>query len=213
MDYQGNPNKEKNIRPEKQIEKVVTGEAIQKPKSIGRKFKEIFFGGDFKSSARFVTADVILPALRDALVDGITAGARRAVYGESMYRRNRPVDYRPRVSYNSPLSRPTYADYPRDPRDPRYRANLPDQPNPYRRERREHNDIVLAQRSDAELVVERLLDIIEKYEVASLADLYDLLGWPTQHVDNKWGWTYLNNVEVRQVRDGYLIDLPPLEAV
>jgi hypothetical protein len=219
MDYQGNPNKDKEEKPKKQIEKVVTGEVIQKPKSIGQKFKNIFLGGDLRSSARFVAADVILPAFRDIVVDAITAGARRAIYGDSIYRRRQP-EYRSRVSYSSyssPLSRPTY--YPedpryRDPRDPRYpRANLPDQPNPYRAQRREHDNIVLAQRSDAELVVERLLDIIEKYEVASLADLYDLLGWPTSHVDNKWGWTYLNNVEVRQVRDGYLIDLPPLEAV
>ena len=71
----------------------------------------------------------------------------------------------------------------------------------------------MAERDDAELFVERLIDIIEKYEVASLADLYDLLGWASSHVDNKWGWTYLSNVEVRQVRDGYLIDLPPFEAV
>ena len=43
MDYQGNPNKSREEKkPEKQIEKVVTGEVIQKPKSIGRKFKDVF---------------------------------------------------------------------------------------------------------------------------------------------------------------------------
>jgi len=98
-------------------------------------------------------------------------------------------------------------------RDPRERPNLPDQPSLVRQQRREANEIILAQREDAELVVERLIDIIDKYDVASLADLYDLLGWPTTPIDNKWGWTFLKNVEIRQVRDGYLIDLPPLEAV
>jgi len=206
MDYQGNPNKDKEKKPEKQIEKVVTGEVIQKPRSIGRKFKDIFFGGDLKASAKYVAGEVILPAFRDLLVDAITNGAKRMVYGESMYRR-RPTDYRPRVQYSNPIN-PSYRIM-----DPRDRARLPDQPHPGRQQRRDANDIVLAKREDAELVVERLIDIINMYEVASLADLNDLLGWPTTPVDNKWGWTYLSNVGVNQVREGYLIDLPPLEAI
>jgi hypothetical protein len=210
MDYQGNPNKDKEKKPAKQIEKVVTGEAVQKPKSIGRKFKDIFFGGNVKASARFVTADVILPAFRDLLVDAISNGARRVVYGESMYRSRRPTDYRPRVQYSNPIN-PMYRNDPRY--DTRPRANLPDQRNPYRTERRDANDIVLESKMDADRVVESLFEIVDKYEVASLADLYDLLGWQSSHTDNKWGWTQLNNIEVRQVRDGYLIDLPPLESV
>jgi hypothetical protein len=209
MDYQGNPdkNRDKEKKPVKQIEKVVTGEAVQKPKSIGRKFKDVFFGGNIKASAKFVTADVILPAFRDLLVDAISNGARRVVYGESMYRR-RPPEYRPRVQYSNPIN-PSY----RSMNDPRLRANLPDQRNSFRTEKRDVNDIILASKIDAERVVESLIEIVDKYEVASLADLYDLLGWPSSHIDNKWGWTYLSNIEVRQVRDGYLIDLPPLESV
>ena len=44
-------------------------------------------------------------------------------------------------------------------------------------------------------------------------DLYDLTGLPSAHVDNKWGWTYLTNTEIRQIRDGYLLDLPPMEEI
>jgi len=62
-------------------------------------------------------------------------------------------------------------------------------------------------------VVERLIDILDKYEVVSLADLYDLLGLPTSPIDNKWGWTVLKQVEIRQTREGYLIELPPLEEI
>jgi hypothetical protein len=73
--------------------------------------------------------------------------------------------------------------------------------------------VILSSREDAERVLEQLLDIIEKYDVASWADLCELVGWPSTPIDNKWGWTYLTNVSVRQVRDGYMIDLPGLEAV
>jgi hypothetical protein len=219
MDYQGNPNKKQDNKPEKKIEKVVTGEVITKPKSIGRKFKDIFFGGDLKNAARFVTADVILPALRDTLVDAITNGARRVVYGDSMYRRGRPYEYRPRVSYNNPYVTPRQVYDPRDPRtyayprDPRDRANLPDQPGRYRPERPEANQIILQNRSDAENVAEGLIDIVEKYGEATLGDLYDLMGLQTNPIDNNWGWTVLRNLEVRQVRDGYLIDLPQMEPI
>jgi hypothetical protein len=207
MDYQGNTNKEKEAtdkKPEKNIEKVVTVEVIQKPKPIGRKFKETFFGGDFKMSMRYVAGDVLLPALRNLIVDMTTKGMERIVFGESSYRR-RPSEYRPRVQYNNPIYRA------QDPREIS-RGRVPDQPR-YRSSRYEIKDIVIADRGEAELVVERLIDIIDKYEVASLADLYDLLGLATSHVDNKWGWTYLNNVEIRQIRDGYLIDLPALEEI
>jgi hypothetical protein len=206
MDYQGNANKdkEKPEKPDKVIEKVITGEVVTKQKPLGRRFKDIFFGGDLKVAMRYVTADVLFPALRNLIVDMTTKGMERIVYGDSMYRR-RPMDPRPRISYNNPLYR--------DPRQ-QQRAFLPDQPmHPYRQTKRESNDLVFASRPEAELVVERLIDIIDKYDVASLADLYDLVGLPTAHTDNKWGWTYLNNVEIRQIRDGYLVDLPALEAI
>ena len=75
------------------------------------------------------------------------------------------------------------------------------------------NDVILGTKEQAELVAERLIDILEKYDVASLADLYDLLGLETSHIDQKWGWTYLGNVQVHQVRQGYLLELPPLEEI
>jgi hypothetical protein len=204
MDYQGNTNKAKEPAvEEKNIEKIIVGEVIQKPKPISRKFKEIFLGGDAKMTMRYVTADVLLPGLRNLIFDLAVKSAERTLFGDSTYRR-RPVEYRPRVQYNNPINRM------RDPRE--LSARLPDQPQrPYRTARRDFNDIILADRVEAELVIERLIDIIEKYKEVSLADLYDLLGLPSPHTDNKWGWTYLNNAEVRQVRDGYLIDLPPLE--
>ena len=209
MDYQSNANKDRDPRdpkPEKKIEKVVTGEVVQRPKSIGHKFKNIFFGGDARAAARFVTSDVLLPALRNLIVDMTSKGIERVVYGESSYRR-RPSDYRPRIQYNTPV----YYRTP-DPRDVRG-PNLPDQGRPYRTRRREPNDIILGTREEADDVVEQLMDVLDKYQVVSLADLYATLGVEGSYIDNKWGWTYLNNLEVRQVREGYLLDLPPLEEI
>jgi len=209
-DYTDNPLKaqeKKKAKPEKEVvEKVVVGVVVQKPKSLGRKFKDIFLGGDAKQAAGYVGRDVLLPALRNLIVDMVTKGAERLVYGESM-RGRRPggIDYSARyrggVQYNRPL----------DPRDPRERSPLA--PPRIRQNRHDMNDVVLSSKEEAELVIERLADILDKYDVVSLADLYDLLGLQTSHVDNKWGWTDLRGVTVRQIRTGYLLELPVLDEI
>jgi hypothetical protein len=73
--------------------------------------------------------------------------------------------------------------------------------------------IVISSKDDAETVVKALIEIIDRFSVVLLGDLYDLVGLPTVYVDHKWGWTNLSNVEIKQVDNGYLIDLPPLEAI
>lgn len=209
MDYAGNSHKSKEnsvaATPEKEaVEKVVTGVVVKKKPSLGTKFKTIFFGGDSKSAARYIAADVLLPAIRNLLVDATTKGVERIVYGESSIRPRRPsgFDYRSRVQYSSPIARTDLRG-----------ARLPDQPPAYPRTRREMDDLVLVSREEAELVLERLIDILDKYEVVSLADLYDLTGLAQSHIDSKWGWTQLHKTEIRQTRDGFLLDLPPVEEI
>lgn len=214
MDYQGNTRKdreqqekkEKSERPEKVVVKVITGEVVQKPKSIGRKFKDVFFTGDAKQAFRSATTDILFPALKSLIVDMTSKTMERVVFGETRRRSNpyQRTDYNTRYYVNSPLMQ--------RPMDPRDRANLPDQPR-IRQNRHEINDVVLATREEAELVLERLNDILETYQVVALADLYVLLGLETSHIDNKWGWTYLNNAQVRQIRQGYLLELPLLEEI
>lgn len=193
------PKKEKQ---EKNIEKVVTGEVVQRKKPFGSKIKDVFLGGEFKSASRYIAAEVLLPALRNMIVDATSKGVERMIYGDSMPTRRGPPG-RPRVSYNAPVER--YA--------PRQRTYLPDQPPHVPRRRNDISDIVLVSREEAETVVERLGDIIEQYDVATVADLHDLVGLPSTYVDNNWGWTSINFVDIRQVRDGYLIDLPTVEPV
>lgn len=207
MDYQSNSKKdrEEKVKAEKKIEKVVVGEVIQKPKGPGRKFKEVFFGGDARHAASFVASDVLLPALRNLIVDMVTKGAERLIYGEASSRRRSPTNYGARYQYQSGSS---YGWRP----DPRDRPPLGPARSP-RSYRHEMNDIVIGTKEEAEFVVERLSDILAQYDVASLADLYELLGLASSHIDNKWGWTYLGSVQIRQIRQGYLLELPPLEEI
>lgn len=63
-------------------------------------------------------------------------------------------------------------------------------------------------RPEAETVLDNLYDILNKYDVVSVSDLYELVGITPQHTDQKWGWTTLQGAGVSRMRDGYLLNLP-----
>lgn len=214
QDYQGNSKKTKedNVdkakpKPKKDLEKIVSGDVRIKPKTVGSRFRNIFLGGDIQQAGQYVVAEVLLPALRNLIAEAVSRGTDRLVYGESGGRR-RPTNYSSRYSYNNPI-------YRAGDRAPQSRAYLPDQKPADRwiQSRKTIEDVIIGTKEDADAVVERLIDVVDMYEVVSVADLYELLGLPSSHVDNKWGWTHLSNIDVRQVREGWRISFPPLEEI
>lgn len=72
-------------------------------------------------------------------------------------------------------------------------------------------EVYLESRLDGEQVLETLSEMIDRYGVASIADLYGLLGHPTNYIDNNWGWTELMLANVVQTPDGWLLKLPPVQ--
>jgi hypothetical protein len=196
-----NPVGDNGPKEEKVIEGVVTTEVIVRPKSLGRRLKGIFLGPNIKGAANYVLRDVLIPAAKNMFVDSVHGGAERMVYRDAPRRRFDPS--RPRVRYDE-ASR-----YDR----PANRGMLPDQPplGGVPRRSRDVGDIILVSREEAERVIERLGDVIDMYKVASVADLYDILKLPHSYIDNKWGWQHLHYANVRQIREGYLLDLPPVE--
>lgn len=219
MDYAGNSNKAKEeaeektsvpAKPEKNLEKVVTGKVVQKERGFGRKFKDVFFQGEsIKSVSQYVFWEKMLPSVRDMVFDLWSESGHRALYGSGI--RKGSDQRRQRVSYNNPMASRRMA----DPRTQDQRGTrLPHQPpHPYRQNRREANDIVMASKEDAQSVLDTMIECVDKYGVVSLADLYELVGLPLATIDQKWGWTYLTSADIRQVREGFLLELPPMEEI
>lgn len=207
MDYQGNSNKGKetkdNASKEKKIERVeLQSKVIARKKPLGSRFKTLFFGGQLDSAARYVGAEILLPAFRNLVVDATSKGIEKIVYGDSAYpTRPRTPSYHPRVTYNTPINRGPI------------RPNLPDQPNRMTRARSDDTELIFGSRSDAELVLDKLNDIIDQFVVASVADLNEIVGIPTTHIDNKWGWDTVRFAEIRQTRDGFVLNLPQAQAL
>lgn len=197
----------KPAAPEKVIEPVVVSEAASRKKSLGRRLREVFIGGDSKSVVNYVIADVLIPQAKDMFVEAVSTGFERMIYGENRSRRP-GGGYRPNVGAG-PTNYTRYADRGNNPIG-RHASGR--QPNASLRTQ-SIDDILLATRVEAEAVVERMYDILENYDSVSVADLHGLLGWSSSYTDNKWGWTDLNGTDVRRVREGYILVLPKTTAL
>lgn len=198
----------KKVEPKK-IEKVVTGEVVTRKKPLGKRFKETFISGaDSKSVLEYVLFDILIPYSKDMVLDATQAGLERKFYGEtrSASRRNASRFVGGFTAYNRMNHGSSSNDQFRHHEETR---------GPSRRARAAHNfdEIILATRAEATEVIDQLFAVISQYEIATVADLYELVGVPSNFTDNNWGWTDIRGADVTRVRSGYLLDLPRPEPI
>jgi hypothetical protein len=196
--------KDNPINAPRHIEKVVEGKVLRQKKPLSRKLTELFVGGDSRTVGSYVLYDVLLPALKDMVADAGSQGLERMLYGEIKSTSRRTGYSRgyntSRVNYNrlsfSPVGSSNKGrDVLRSP-SKRARAN------------HDFDEIILETRVEAEEVIYNLFDLIEKYQSATVRDLYELVGAESHFTDDKWGWVDIRGSGVRRVPRGYLLDLP-----
>jgi len=61
---------------------------------------------------------------------------------------------------------------------------------------------------DANAMFNILTDRLWIYGFVSVADLYDLVGTPANHKDNKYGWTDIKGAYITKAFGGYRLNLP-----
>lgn len=195
------PNNSNRARREKEEQKKKDikpiAKAITKKKSVGKKFAEAFIGDESEHDniKDYILYDVLIPAAKNTISDAITGGLEMLLFGErrsssSRMNRDRGKSY---VNYSGYSKR-------QDIQPERFRRNA--------RERVWNDDIILDSRGEAEQVIDSLLDIIDQYGAATVADLYGLVGIDSEYTDNKYGWTNLSSANVSRTRDGYILNLP-----
>jgi len=197
------PNSETSKKgPEKNITPVTTG-ATRRRKSLRKQFSETFVAGDARTAFRYVIFDVLLPAAKDTIVEAGSQGIEKLIFGDSRRRGATPP-------YSGPTGHISYNRYSSSMGGSRLAGP---QRAISRQARARHNfdEIVLDQRAEAEEVIDRLFELVSRYESASVADLYELVGLSSTHTDHKWGWTDLMGAGVSRIRGGYLLDLPEPE--
>ena len=202
VDYPGNSKKgQEPETPRTPLPRIVTGEVTRKKEGMAGKFFHSFLSEDTPTVLQYVVMEVLLPAAKNTISDVVSQGIERMLFGDS----------RPRARMGG---RPGYTNYsgtgpasPGRPADPRPALSRQARAN------HEFDDIIIATRAEAEDVLERLRDLINSYQVATVADLYDLVGLTGEFTDNKWGWTDLRSASIRVIRGGYLLDLPRTDPI
>lgn len=197
ISYKSNSHKsreeqQESLETKKKVEKVVKGPVKAKKNDI-RKLTDIFISEDVSNVKSYIFLDVLVPAIKKAISDVVRNGIDMILYGDTGRSDNRSSASK--VSYRS------YYDNGRDRRDVS---------NQKTRTGYSYDDIVLDNRGEAEEVLSRMDELVETYGIASVADLYDLVGITGNYTDNKYGWTELTikSARVERVRDGYMIKLP-----
>jgi len=69
-------------------------------------------------------------------------------------------------------------------------------------------DIFYDNRDDAEQVLGRLMETVAEFDVATLGDLYSMVGLTTNYTHESYGWDDLSGCTVHYSTNGYVIDLP-----
>lgn len=194
-EYKSNSHRSKEQAHEpmedKKIEKVVTGTVKQRKKTGLSRAASTFMPGDVDSVKSYILMDVLVPSIKRAISDIVCNGINmllgeptRGKGGNSI---GAKVSYR--QCYRDPDERRDYA-------RPRVQAQY------------SYDDIIFDNRGDAEEVLYRMEELLDRFEVVSVADLFDMAGISCNYTDNKYGWTDLRSAHVERVRDGYIINLP-----
>ena len=183
-------------KDDKHIEAVAQGTKVSKSKSKARQIAEIFVGGDLKETAEHVRDDVAIPALKNFLYDSLSEGLQRLLWGETKNDRRRNSTHRDYVGYS---------------RRARESRPAPQASTRYSRAAQGFDDVVLATRTEAESVLSRMYDLIERYNMVTVAEFYSLVGISAEFTDENWGWRDLRSANIQHIRDGFRINLPKPE--
>ena len=182
MEYESNSHKSKD---EKNIKKIVSGTAKVKKKNEFQKIlRDIFVSRDATDIKEHIWFDVIVPALKKSIVDFVDA----IVYPNN--KRTSKVSYQP--YYDS-------------------KSNNRSRRNDDRAGRNSfYEEIIVDSRGEAEEIIDKMNEIIVNYDVVSVADLYEMIGYDkkSRYTDFNYGWSDLRGAKAVRVPDGFLLDLP-----
>lgn len=175
----------------KKIKKVAKGKVTHKKKPLGKRIASTIVGEDTQNVGQYILYDVLVPAFKDLISDMVTGGIQMLLFGDSN---------RGDIRRKNGVSRVSYSKYWDD----------DDRPSRSRKRGSNHisEDLVFDSRADAEEVLTYLYDMIDSYDLVSVADLYDMAGLTSEYTDQKWGWYSVATGSVERTRDGYILRLP-----
>lgn len=191
----GNSNKSKEIqKTEKRVAKPVVSSARKRPRGNAQKFADVLLPEDKNKVKDYIFFDVLVPAIKKGIYDIVTNGISMILYGESSGSHNTTTGSK--ISYRS------YYD---NKKQNNYQASYRQRGSIYN-----YDDVLLSTRGEAESILSCMEELIEKYGIVSVADMYDLCDATSEYTDNKYGWTDVSTASIVKIRDGFVIKMPPV---
>lgn len=202
-DYKPNSHKAKaeeaSKEAEKRAEKVVKGTVKTKKKNGVSKLTDVFISEDAANVKSYVFMDVLVPAIKKAVCDIVVDGINMILFGDTG-RGKRSSGSSNTVSYSSYYgSRNNERSYAGS--GARQRNSL------------DFDDIIFENRGEATAALDQMYELLDRYGVVRVADLYDMADLSAPYTSNRYGWTNLRDADVARVRDGYIIKLPKATVV
>lgn len=189
-------SREERAKQPPKLEPIITGKVQLRKEPLWKRVLEAFFGDPGERSiGDHILFDVIIPGARDLTVNSLNDGIDQVFYGESRSSRRRPQS-------QGQVTRTNYTNYANQPRHPA--AREPKQV----RSVRDYKDVLFETRSEADMILSRMIDHVLDFGRVSVADLYDLCGVTEEFTDYNFGWTDLTFSSIRHTRGGYFLDLP-----
>ena len=144
--------------------------------------------GEFEIELRMFVPSKVKKAVCDIVTDGISM----VLYGETG-----------RAKSRSTSSKVSYRDYYDRRNDDRNHRSIT-------RARRgfDYDEIVFDSKGEAESILTRMDELIDRYGFVTVLDLYDMADLTAPYTANKYGWTNISRAESVRVRDGYILKLP-----
>lgn len=164
-------------------QKIVSGQAKLKKKG----FFDFLVSEDASSVKSYLLSDVLVPNIKRLIQELVTSGINQLLYGND-YKPSKSSNNTSRVSYNN-FSNQT--------------VNQP--------KRLKGNDIIEIEvdtYTDSQNVIYQLQALVDQYNQATIADLYDLVGIDGDFTDNNYGWKDLTRVSVIPYGRKFIIRMP-----
>lgn len=183
-------------RPE--IRKIIDGEAVRKKNGLGARMKEAFIADSMDMVSDYVMKEVVLPRIRQGIVDTLTTAVERMFLGGP----SSPSENRGRSVYR------------REGRRSRYRTDRgPVQQPAMAAVAGSRYHFVLKSHAEVVRVVDTMSELCSIDGYVRAGDYMELIGQPHTPQDWQWGWTSMAGVKIRQTREGWVIDFPAEEPV
>lgn len=178
---------------EKRIQKVVKSPAKTKKNEV-RKLANIFISEDVSSVKSYIFMDVLVPAIKKAVYDIVTNGIDMFLYGGTG--KSKSSSSGNKVSYRNYYEQKNSGGIVRSHESSRVQTGF------------EYEDVVFPSRGEAESAKQQMQDIVARYGLVTVNDLYEMAMISAPYTSQKYGWMDVSNVTVERVRDGYILKLP-----